>query len=179
MTTISVTDNMPLFGALGMWATGRYALAPREDYFPPDKTVEEVNEQDAQAFRDSQSAAEIAALRYLGLPGGGLRRRRSRTDSPSAGVLEPQDQIVEVDGTPVTDFAVAAGRARRHDRPGQVVAVTVLRDGERRTSRRSPSAPTRRSAARASSASAPSSDRSRRSPSSIALAATSAARRPD
>ncbi len=68
MTTISITDNVPLFEALGLWATGRYALAPREDYFPPDKTVEEVKEQDAQAFRDSQSAAEIAALRYLGYP---------------------------------------------------------------------------------------------------------------
>src|SRR6478609_10700306 len=34
MTTISITDKVPLFEALGLWATGRYALAPREDYFP-------------------------------------------------------------------------------------------------------------------------------------------------
>ena len=68
MTTISITDHVPLLEALGLWATGRYALAPREDYFPPDKTVEEVQEQDAQAFRDSQSSAEIAALSYLGYP---------------------------------------------------------------------------------------------------------------
>src|SRR6478735_3547377 len=42
MTTISLFDGVSLFEALGMWATGRYALAPREDYFPPDKTVDEV-----------------------------------------------------------------------------------------------------------------------------------------
>ena len=39
MTTISVTDGMTLFGALGLWITGNYALVPREEQFPPDKTV--------------------------------------------------------------------------------------------------------------------------------------------
>jgi PDZ domain-containing protein len=128
MTTISITDNVPLFEALGMWATGRYALAPREDYFPPDKTVEEVKEQDAQAFRDSQSAAEIAAPRYLGYPNV-TYVGEIPADSPSTGVLEPQDQIVDVDGTAITDFpslqAVLADST-----PGQVVSVTVLRNGE-------------------------------------------------
>ena len=75
MTTISITDGVPLFEALGLWTTGRYALAPREDYFPPDKTVEQVQEQDAQAFRDSQSAAEIAAAALPGLPEHRVRRR--------------------------------------------------------------------------------------------------------
>src|SRR6476619_4606862 len=104
MTTISITDNVPLLEALGLWATGRYALAPREDYFPPDKTVEEVQEQDAQAFRDSQAAAEIAALTYLGYPN--VTYVGEIPDgSPSSGVLQPQDQIVDVDGTPITDFA--------------------------------------------------------------------------
>jgi len=128
MTTISITDNVPLFEALGLWATGRYALAPREDYFPPDKTVEEVKEQDAQAFRDSQSAAEIASLRYLEYPN--VTYVGEIPDgSPSSGVLEPQDQIVDLNGAPVTDFpslqAALTGTA-----PGQVVSVTVLRNGE-------------------------------------------------
>ena len=131
MTTISLFDGVSLFEALGMWATGRYALAPREDYFPPDKTVDEVKEQDAQAFRDSQSAAEIASLRYLGYPN--VTYVGEIPDgSPSAGVLEPQDQIVDVDGTAVTDFpslqAALAGTT-----PGQVVEVTVLRGGEQVT----------------------------------------------
>ena len=131
MTTISLFDGVSLFEALGMWATGRYALAPREDYFPPDKTVDEVKEQDAQAFRDSQSAAEIASLRYLGYPN--VTYVGEIPDgSPSEDVLEPQDQIVDVDGTAVTDFpslqAALAGTA-----PGQVVEVTVLRGGDQVT----------------------------------------------
>lgn len=128
MTTISITDNVPLFEALGLWATGRYALAPREDYFPPDKTVEQVQAQDAQAFKDSQSAAEIAALRYLNFPNvtyvGEIPDK-----SPSAGVLQPQDQIIDVDGTAVTDFA-SLQAVLATTTPGQIVAVTVLRNGE-------------------------------------------------
>jgi Lon-like protease len=127
MTTISVVEKVPLFGALGMWATGRYALAPREEYFPPDLTVEEVREQDAQAFRESQSSAEIAALRYLDYPEvvyvGAIP-----AGSPSAGILEPQDQIVGIDGTPVTDFA-SLQVALAQTAPGQTVQVTVLREG--------------------------------------------------
>ena len=118
MTTISITDQVPLFEALGLWATGRYALAPREDYFPPDKTVEQVQAQDAQAFRDSQSNAEIASLRYLGYPNV-VYVGEIPDGSPSSGVLQPQDQIVAIDNTPVTDFAVAAGRPQRYNaRPG-------------------------------------------------------------
>ena len=131
MTTISITDNVPLFEALGLWATGRYALAPREDYFPPDKTVDQVKEQDAQAFRDSQSNAEIASLRYLGYPN--VTYVGEIPDgSPSAGLLQPQDQIVDVNGTPVTDFA-SLQAALTGSTPGQVVSVTVLRNEEQVT----------------------------------------------
>lgn len=128
MTTISITDGVPLFEALGLWATGRYALAPREDYFPPDKTVEQVKEQDAQAFRDSQSAAEIASLRFLGYPN--VTYVGEIPDgSPSSGVLQPQDQIVDVNDSPVTDFE-SLQAALMDSTPGEVVSVTVLRGNE-------------------------------------------------
>jgi PDZ domain-containing protein len=133
MTTISITDSVPLFEALGLWATGRYALAPREDYFPPDKTVDEVKEQDAQAFRDSQSAAEIASLRFLDYPSVTYVGEIA-DDSPSAGVLQPQDRIVAIDGTPVTDFA-SLQAALKDTTPGQVVAVKVLRDDKEVTAK--------------------------------------------
>jgi PDZ domain-containing protein len=128
MTTISLNDHVPLFEALGLWATGRYALAPREDYFPPDKTAEQVEEQNAQAFRDSQSAAEIASLRYLGYPNV-VYVGTIPDGSPSSGILQPQDQIVDVDGTAVTDFA-SLQAVLATSTPGQVAAVTVQRDGQ-------------------------------------------------
>ncbi len=128
MTTISITDHITLLAGLAMWASGRYALAPREDYFPPDQTVEQVEAQNAQQFQDSQSAAEIAALRYLNYPNvvyvGDIA-----ADSPSAGVLQPQDQIVSLDDTPITDFA-SLRAALATTSPGQTVAVGVERDGQ-------------------------------------------------
>ena len=119
MTTISITDSVPLFEALGLWATGRYALAPREDYFPPDKTVDEVKEQDAQAFRDSQSAAEIAVAALPGLPERDVRRERSRTAHRAPACCSHRTDRRDR-RHPVTDFAVPAGGAGgHHARPGR------------------------------------------------------------
>lgn len=133
MTTISVTDGVRLFQALSLWATGEYALAPREDYFPPDKTVEQVRAEDAQAFRDSQSSAEIAALNHLGYPQV-VYVGTIPADSPSSGVLQPQDQITALDDTPVTDLGSLA-TALQGTTPGQVVGLTVLRDGATQTAK--------------------------------------------
>lgn len=126
MTTISVADRLPLFAALGLWAEGDYALVPREDQFPPDKTVEEVNEQNAQLFAESQSAAEIAALRSLKYPNV-VYAGTIADGSPSDGVLQTQDRITAVDGTEVTDRASLLA-ALADTKPGQKIAVTVLRD---------------------------------------------------
>ena len=129
MTTISVKDHMTLFAALGFWATGNYSIAPREDFFPPGQTVEQVNQTNAQLFSDSQSAAEIAALRFLDYPSvtyvGNIAE-----DSPSAGLLEPQDQITAIDGTAVTTLPTLLA-ALSGTTPGQTVKVTVLRDGKK------------------------------------------------
>ena len=128
MTTISVVDGVSLFQALGLWASGDHAVVPREDIFPPDKTVEQVNEDNAQLFSDSQSAAEIAALTYLDYPEV-VYAGTIPDDSPSSGVLEPQDQIVAVDGGAVTD-AASLRAALEQSRPGQTVQVTVLRESD-------------------------------------------------
>ena len=128
MTTISVNDGITLFESLGLWASGRFALAPREDYFPPDQTVEQVEAQNAQAFRDSQSAAEIAALRYLNYPNV-VYVGNIADGSPSSGVLQPQDKIVGLDGAPITDFP-SLQAALASTSPGQTVTVTVDRDGQ-------------------------------------------------
>ena len=127
MPTITIVSQIPMFEAVGLWATGRYALAPREEYFPPDQSVDQVNQQNAQMFIDSQSNAEIEALRYLGYPNvvyvGDIPE-----GSPSDGVLQPQDQITAVDGTPVTDYDSLA-KVMSTTKPGQTVTVTVLRNG--------------------------------------------------
>ncbi|MTD13200.1 PDZ domain-containing protein [Nakamurella sp. YIM 132087] len=127
MTTISIYDHQTLFSALGLWAQGDFSLVPREEVYPPDKTVEQVNQENAALFSDSQSSAEIAALRYLKYPNV-VYVGTIPDDSPSAKVLEPQDQITAIDGTAVSDFA-SLRTALADTTPGQTVTVTVLRDG--------------------------------------------------
>lgn len=128
MTTISVYDQQTLFSALGLWFQGNYSIVPREEIFPPNKTVEQVNQENAQMFSDSQSTAEIAALRYLKYPNV-VYVGTIADSSPSAKVLKPQDQIVGIDDHTVTDYnSLKAALADTH--PGQVVKVTVLRDGK-------------------------------------------------
>ena len=128
MLTITIVSQIPMLEAVGLWATGKFDMAPREEYFPPGKSVDEVNQQNVQMFIDSQSNAEIEALRYLGYPNvvyvGDIPE-----GSPSAGVLQPQDRITAVDGTPVTDFA-SLQKVMSTTKPGQTVTVTVVRDGK-------------------------------------------------
>ncbi len=98
---------------------------PREEQFPPDKTVEQVQAKNAKDFQDSQSASEIAALRYLGYPEvtyvGSIPE-----GSPSVDVLDPQDQISRVNDEPVSTVdslrAILAATM-----PGEVAKVTVAR----------------------------------------------------
>ncbi len=127
MLTIRIVDQIPLIEAATMWASGRFQFAPRDEYYPPGKSAEQVTEENVQMFRDSQSTAEIEALRYLGYPNivyvGSIEK-----GSPSWNLLKPQDRITAVDGHPVTDYAsLKSIMATTH--PRQKVAVTVDRDG--------------------------------------------------
>jgi PDZ domain-containing protein len=68
MTTVSVIDNVTLYGALALWVSGRSELVPRDEIFPPELSEQQVEKQNQQMFRDSEANAEAAALRYLGYP---------------------------------------------------------------------------------------------------------------
>ncbi|MGW5644987.1 YlbL family protein [Saccharopolyspora sp. NPDC003752] len=137
MTTVSVTDQLSLFGALGLWVSGRYALAPRELYFPPDKSEQEIEQENTKAFSDSQTTAETAALRYLGYPMKVLVGEIVK-GSPADGVLEPGDHLLAANGKPVTDPASLKAalvgtkpgdrveiRFRHTDQPEQVASVQL------------------------------------------------------
>lgn len=102
MTTVSVTDQLSIFSALGLWASGRYALAPRELYFPPDKSEQQIEQENTRAFNDSQTTAETAALAELGYPTT-VRVGEIVKGSPADGVLEPGDQLLAVNGQRVTN----------------------------------------------------------------------------
>lgn len=119
MTTVSVTDQVSLFGALGLWASGRYALAPRDLYFPPNESEQQIQQDNTQAFNDSETSAETAALRYLGYP---LKVVVAQVvpRSPADGLVAVGDRVLSANGRPVTDPA-SLSAALADTKPGQRV----------------------------------------------------------
>jgi PDZ domain-containing protein len=133
MTTVSLIDELSLFGALGLWASGRYALAPREEFFKPGVSKDQVRNENTKAFQDSQTSAEVAALRYLGYPVKVLAAEITKgTAADSA--LQPNDRLRNVNGKPIA-VADDVKAALESTKPGDQIDITYERDGKQQTSR--------------------------------------------
>lgn len=127
LTTVSLTDGLTLFDAMGMWVSSKYQLQPRELYFPKGTSDEEVRQENTRQMSGSEDNATGAALTYLKRPttvGVGP----VADDSPAAGKLEVNDVIVAIDGTPVSTVADVQEQIRAKA-PGTEVAITVNRAG--------------------------------------------------
>ncbi len=122
MTTVSISDDVSLFGALGLWVSGRNALMPRDEYFGPGETEDDLQRENKQMFQDSQSDAEVAALRYLDYPVKVVAQEITR-GAPADAILEPGDRLWKVNGH---DIAVQEDvrDALKATKPGQRVEVT-------------------------------------------------------
>lgn len=130
MTTVSVTDRITLFNALGFWAAGDRRLVPRDQIFSPDKSEEEVEQENADAFAASEANAEIAALTQLAVPTRVVVGELV-PQSPAAGKLEAGDELVAVAGRPV-DTPISVQEALQQTTPGQSVPVTFRRGSDQR-----------------------------------------------
>lgn len=128
MVTVSFSDDVTLFGALGMWLSGRHALAPRETYFQQGETEQEFQEQSQQQFQRSQSQAVVAALRKLGYPTkvvvDGVVSDTPAADKPK-GTFPAGDRIAALDGTEVST-AREVQQALKGNSPGDTVSVTLV-----------------------------------------------------
>jgi PDZ domain-containing protein len=101
LTTVNVRDNLTLLDAVRGWFSGDSAVVPRELVYPPDKTEKQVDEENANSFRESQTSAETVALRKLGFPVLVTVTEVSK-GSPAEAALRVNDVITAIDGTPVT-----------------------------------------------------------------------------
>ncbi len=130
MTTVSVRDGLNLFEAFGFWISGRSALVPRAEVYPPDKSREEIDKGNAEDFQQSEDSAELAALRYLKYP---LQVRIGQVaeNGPSNGALQAGDDLISVDGTKV-DTPKAVQDAVSTKSPGTELAMVVRREGTER-----------------------------------------------
>ena len=128
MTTVTVSDNITLFSALGLWVSGRSALMPRDEYFGPGQTEDDLQRENKKMFQDSQSDAEVAALRYLDYPVKVVAQEITR-GAPADQVLEPGDRIYELNGKEikVQEDVVTALKGTK---PGQRVEITFQHGDE-------------------------------------------------
>lgn len=136
LTTISVSgpptsSSMPL--EVLYHAVQPYpAITPAELLYPPTTTGDEVRSQNAEAMADSQSWAVAAALEHLGED---YQQRLFALDftedSPAAGILEPDDEILQLNGTEITGHGQLVNSIQEAD--GEPVDVSVRRNGEAQT----------------------------------------------
>jgi PDZ domain-containing protein len=127
MTTVSVTDRLTLFAALGFWASPDSQVVPREQIFPSDMSLNEIQEQNTAQFTSSETNAEAAALAELRIPATVVVSALV-PGTPAADILEPGDELLSVAHQPM-DSVGAVSEVLTTTRPGDVVTVAFRREG--------------------------------------------------
>ena len=127
LTTVGVQPDIKLLSAIAGWFSDDEAVVPRELIYPPDQTEKEVEERNAEDFKNSQTSAETSALRELGFPVQVVVRTVD-AGSPADGVLRPGDIITSVDGQPVTT-APKLTELIRAKPAGSPLVIGYTRDG--------------------------------------------------
>lgn len=107
MTTVLESGGprggLTFIGALTSWLDPTDAVVPRELLFPDDITGEEVRQRQAALFSTSGSHAIAAAMEYLDLPvSTTVVVNAVYGDTPADGLFETKDEIVAIDGQPVS-----------------------------------------------------------------------------
>lgn len=128
LTTVGVQPSLTLAQALQGWFERDLAVVPREVVFPPGRSDDQVDEENAAAMRESQSDAVLAAARQLGLRVGEVRVAEVPDDSPSQGLLQVDDVLTGVDGTEVRDAAELRDLIGSRE-AGEPVRISYTRDG--------------------------------------------------
>ncbi len=126
MTTVLVsTQKLTVFDALSAWLQTDEVVVPRSAIYPPGQSQDQVDQQNAQDFTDSQDNAIAAASCELGYP------RQFGVVSvlgkgPAAGKLQPADVIETLDGAPADSDAKLRTLLAK-SRPGKAVELGILR----------------------------------------------------
>lgn len=136
LTTVQVVGNRertPSWFELALaWMDSSRAVVPLDSVFPEGVTTEQRDERNAMLMVDSQHEATAAALNELGYDTGAkVVVQEAVADAPADGLLEGEDVITAIDGTPVTSATQLREAIQKAG--GDPVALTVLRAGEERT----------------------------------------------
>ncbi|MEU4426109.1 PDZ domain-containing protein [Actinoplanes sp. NPDC024001] len=128
LTTVNVQSQVELVWAIRGWLSGEEAVVPRELIYPPDQSEKQVQEQNAQEWKQSQTSAETVALRELGYPV--LTYVFEVTPGGAAdGALRAEDVITAIDGTAITRPAQVTELVRAKP-AGSTLTVAYERGGK-------------------------------------------------
>ncbi len=125
MTTVSQSDGLTLGHALGLWMSGTEQLLPRDLVYPPDKSKDEVDEENTTDFKRSEDNAGYAALGYLKYPMA-VTVESVSDPGPSVGKLQPGDAIDMVNNTPVANLEEFTALVK-NTKPGDQLIVDYRR----------------------------------------------------
>jgi PDZ domain-containing protein len=104
LTTVGVSrGGLSLVQAVRGWLDDEVAVVPEESVYPPDRSEEETQRANREAFLTSEQAAESVALGRLGYPEKVVVKGFADS-SPSEGRLEEGDAVEAVDGRPTPDL---------------------------------------------------------------------------
>ncbi|HEX6497524.1 MAG TPA: PDZ domain-containing protein [Micromonosporaceae bacterium] len=127
LVTVQVAPEISIGEAIRGWFQHDYAVVPRELIYPPDQTEQQVDQQNAEDFKQSQNSAETAALRALHYPVQ-VTVTQLVANAAAQGHLEPGDVITSVDGEQVTSAQKLADLVRAKP-VGSALAIGYTRDG--------------------------------------------------
>ncbi|WKU46916.1 PDZ domain-containing protein [Streptomyces sp. VNUA116] len=129
MTTVRVTGSqyrMNLVEAVYGWIAHDNLVVPHATLYPDDKTPDELNQETAEEFSQSQESAKVAALKQLDIPVGTRTVVASVVkNSPAEGQLHAGDVIKAVDGTEIKQPGDVAKLVTKHQ-PGQKVTFRIV-----------------------------------------------------
>lgn len=125
MTTVSQRDGLTLGQALVLWMSGRDQLIPRELVYPPDKSKDDIDEENTTDFKRSEDDAEYAALSYLKYPKL-VTVESVEEKGPSAGKLERGDAIDMVNNVEVPNLE-AFQEILKNTKPGEQIVIDYRR----------------------------------------------------
>jgi len=134
MVTISYSGgpgvNLNIFQALRGWLDSSEAVVPESELFPPGQSAQQTQAQDTEQMASSQQTATAAALTELRIPyQTQVVVMQTVPGYPASKVLKAGDQILTVDGKPVTGQSSLSSLITSHP-AGTVLQLTVLRAGQ-------------------------------------------------
>jgi len=136
LTTVRVTSGdtrISLLQAVQAWFDPHREVLPRDVIYPPDRSVAQIEEQNAEEMQTSQQTAVVAALRELGVRVPAAVVVQSITEgAPALGHLRAGDVLRVVNGRPIT-AAGQVGVALQRTEPGETATFEVTRDGRAMT----------------------------------------------